>query len=252
MLKRLIITCLTLLAPIAAMATPSAAVKFHDQLLGANERSFFVLRSIDIYPGSYYAHTSRLEFIEFSIWDGSRRSGCVLREVVSVDTDTLGAWEHTDTPLPPCDMMQKMHEAGAHFAIGGRSLLAAETREMEIQRHDDGIYASIYFNEITGRIVDWDYIDTRARAMSVVEDVKFAWIDGLHPVCPYCDYVGDALEADECVIAPSFLDIHSVNWRFLKLSCPSSGVDEPSATLFVPVSLKTYQRAHERRTEIEE
>jgi hypothetical protein len=240
MIKHLILICFAILTPIAAVATPSPAVVTQDQLIGVNDRSFFVLRTTTIYPGSYYQVTHRLEFIELSIWDGSRRGGCLIRETISQDETADGDWKHIDTELSTCDVSTRLRDAGAHFLPLSLSYHSPAVSYWKLG--SGGVYRA---GEGPKLILGWDYIDSRARAMNVVEDVKFAWNSELFTLCPYCEYVGKELSLDdECRLLPDRPKSNFADWVFLHFTCWSGDGDISGASFYIPVSLKTYYEGY--------
>ena len=229
-----------LLAPVPADATPSPAVITHDHLLGANDRSFFVLRTTTIYPGSYYQFTRRLEFLEISVWDGSKRRGCLMRETTSTEdpaTDPVD-WSHSDAPTAPCTPAQRLRDAGAQYTLPtpiGPPPYALTLTDQSVQiRRGIGTDPA--------RLLDWAYIDSRARAMGQVGGVDFLWQQtGAQTVCPYCEATEGLPATQACELDPAATDVPFAPWVFLRLTCWDGSSDISGAVFFIPVSQSTYQ-----------
>ena len=233
-MKRHLLALLALLAAAPAAATPSAALVSSDQLLGANERSFFVLRTTTIWPGSHYQVIRRLEFLEVSAWDGTLRDGCTLRETTS-DQDAAsdnGVWTHRDSTLAPCDPAARLRAASADYPAPRHGLAPA----WPVTFSGDDITISRGDGAAPARLLDWAYVVSRAGAMTTGT--------GPEAPCPFCEATEGLAPAEACTLDPAATEFPFAPWVFLRLVCWDGSSDLSGAVVHIPVSRKTYTEGH--------
>lgn len=226
----------------STLATPSAAVITQDQLIAANERSFFVLRSIAIHPGSYYQRSERLDLLEISVWDGSIRATCTLRSVTyAADPNTKKLnWASRENPQSPCNLAQQLSAAGASLTMPP----PVGPPPWPLTLTDSGVTLQRGAGTAPVPLLDRSYVDNRARAMNQVSGVSFLWqSDDPTPFCPYCEATQGMTPTEACALAPQAVQAPMAPWVFLHLTCWDGSGDISGASLFIPVSRKTYDGA---------
>ncbi len=217
--------------PIGAIAASEPVVVTHDQLIGSNEHSFFVLRTVEISRDNIDTGY-RLEFIEISLSDGSRKSGCVLREVEEIQL-SAGEFARTEMLLSPCDIAARLRQANSEFFPPSRPL--KPNLFPTIFEKDDGVYIDYGTGQAAIRLLEWSEIDSYARAISAVQGMS-SWQRDSRPVrvfCPYCEHAGDNLTAGECDLLPEVIRPATSPFVFLRFACGAENTDFSGASFYI-------------------
>ena len=235
-------------------ATPEYVVTTHDQLLGANANSFFVMRTVTIMPGSYYNTEYRTLFLELSAWDGHIRHSCTLRRALAETDPDVDNWVLQETTPPPCDMAGHMRNAGAWFV---RPTRTSENHALRLSRQGLDIRWRNEDATEFSPLLGWPYIDTRARAMGVIDDLGDTgmWRDVPDTQCPWCEMfpaggqIPDTMfenpDFPACAVGTDIAAVPSSGWVFARFICNSDNTDTHGAVFYVPISLETYDASYE-------
>ncbi|MCC2110839.1 MAG: hypothetical protein KDJ16_02255 [Hyphomicrobiales bacterium] len=228
-----------------AHATPGAAVIMEDRLLGADDRSFFVLRTTFLNPPTYYSATRQLEFLEISVWDGTIRSRCLLRRT-QYDNDAAAnndIWTRAEEAETGCDPFKILAERGAAYAepkavedgLNWKLVLRGSAVMVEPEAGGD-----------RRPLLSDDYVEVRSRATTVIDTAAIPWPTGEESAFSIVESLaGGAPLDDVCKVDPWPHELFESKWLFVGLTCWTGDGDLDGARFLVPLSEKTWRKAIE-------
>jgi hypothetical protein len=227
--------------PLPASASPGSAIILSDDLLGANERSFFVLRTTLLNPPTYYSRTVRHELVEISLWDGSIRSRCLLRQTTStVDPNTgLPVPGMSEEASPACNPFVVLAEQAAVAVVP----LSKEPPAQPVKLAAGTVHINRNGDDNWARLLDAPYVETRARALTRFDPASAPFDVGANDAETFnlYDPWGDQQPLSEaCTLRPEVRTLTQAGWVFLHFLCWTGDGDVDGAGFYIPVSAKTF------------
>lgn len=238
--SRAVPVLITLLMTTHATATPDAGLALSDQIVGANARNFFVIRTSTLRPPNYYEYSKRVELIELSIETGRIESRCLVRET-SYTTDPNApdtSWVQNELMPTGCHPFEELSKKGANyiepesvgpnyytFRLGEDGLSFQETET------DDAPVWTL--------LLPLSDVKTKALNGSKIQVESLPWYSGEDaPEMISVIAVDDEYEPLHTACTPHQFPFHALRmkWRFIRLNCWSGDDDAFGANFYVPVS----------------